>query len=174
MDINEIMLNPIRMRIVQIAAANGKSSASDICEKMPDIPRTTVYRHIKILIDNEILTVVAENKIRGSLERILSLNTAELTKHNTLDNAKQNVFGFLMQQYAKFERYFNSESPDTGRDRLFYNNTVLMMTDEEYDAFVEDLQQLLQKYSFEYTEDRKVRDISIISAPNDNQGGYSK
>lgn len=170
MEINEIMLNPIRMRIVQIAAANEKTSASYICEKMPDIPRTTIYRHIKILIDNEILTVVAENKIRGSLERILSLSTAEIAKHNTLDNAKQNIFGFMMQQYAKFERYFNSEDPDPARDCLFYNNTIMMLTDEEYSAFLKELQLLLQKYSLEYTEERKVRDISIISAPNENQG----
>ena len=54
MDINEVMLNPIRMRIVQIAAVNENISASAICEKMPDVPRTTIYRHIKILIDNEI------------------------------------------------------------------------------------------------------------------------
>lgn len=166
MNINEIMLNPIRMRIVQVVAATGNTSASDICEKMPDIPRTTIYRHIKILIDNGILTVVAENKIRGSLERILSLNIREMSKGDTLDDAKQNAFGFLMQQYAKFERYFNSEAPHPAADRIFMNNTILMMTDEEFDAFLKDLQQLLHKYSFEYSENRKARDISIISAPD--------
>lgn len=164
MNINEIMLNPIRMRIVQVAAANGNTSASDICEKMPDIPRTTIYRHIKILIDNGILAVVAENKIRGSLERILSLNAGEMSKHNSLDDAKQNAFAFLTQQYAKFERYFNSKAPNPAADRIFMNSTILMLTDEEFDAFLKDLQLLLQKYSFEYSKNRKTRDISIISA----------
>lgn len=166
MNISEVMLNPIRMRIIQVAAANENISASDICEKMPDVPRTTIYRHIKILIDNSILMVVAENKIRGSLERILTLNTAEITKHNSLENATQNAFGFLMQQYAKFERYFNSKTPNPAADRIFMNNTTLMLTDEEFDAFLKDLQQLLQKYSFEYNKKRKARDISIISAPD--------
>lgn len=166
MNISEVMLNPIRMRIIQVAAANENISASDICEKMPDVPRTTIYRHIKILIDNSILTVVAENKIRGSLERILTLNTAEITKHNSLENATQNAFAFLMQQYAKFERYFSSEAPNPAIDRIFLNNTVLMLSDEEFDAFLKDLQQLLQKYSFEYDKNRKARDISIISAPD--------
>lgn len=166
MDINEVMLNPIRMRIVQVAAARGNISASDICEKMPDVPRTTIYRHIKILIDKGILTVVAENKIRGSLERILSLNINEISKHNTLTNAAQFAFAFFMQQYAKFERYFNSESPNPAADRIFLNNTVLMLSDEEFDIFLKDLQQLFQKYSFEYDKNRKARDISIISAPD--------
>lgn len=166
MNINEVLLNPIRMRIIQVAAANENISASDICEKMPDVPRTTIYRHIKILIDNSILVVVAENKIRGSLERILTLNIAEITKHNTLENATQNAFGFLMQQYAKFERYFSSEAPNPAADRIFLNSTVLMLSDEEFDIFLKDLRQLFQKYSFEYDKNRKARDISIISAPN--------
>ena len=95
------------------------------------------------------------------------MNIAEITRHNTLANATQNAFGFLMQQYAKFERYFNSENPNPAADRIFYNNTILMLTDDEFDAFLKDLQQLLQKYSFEYTENRKTRDISIISAPDE-------
>lgn len=166
MDINEVVLNPIRMRIIQAAATNGNISASDICEKMPDVPRTTIYRHIKILIEHGVLTVVAENKIRGSLERILALNTAEITKHNSLENATQNAFGFLIQQYAKFERYFNSENPNPAADRIFLTATALMLTDEEFDSFLKDLQVLFQKYSFECNEKRKMRDISIISAPD--------
>jgi len=156
------------MRIIQVAATGGNISASDICEKMPDVPRTTIYRHIKILIEHGVLTVVAENKIRGSLERILSLNTAELAKHNSPENATQNAFGFLMQQYTKFERYFNSETPNPVVDRIFLTGVVLMLTDEEFDAFLNDLQQLLQKYSFECSKKRKTRDISIISAPHKN------
>ncbi len=168
MEINEVVFNPIRMRIIQVAEAGGNISASDICKKMPDVPRTTIYRHIKILIDNGILTVVAENKIRGSLERILALNTAEIAKYNSLENATQNAFGFLMQQYAKFERYFNSENPNPRADRIFLGGAVLMLTDEEFDSFLNDLQQLFQKYSFEYSKKRKTRDISIISAPDKN------
>lgn len=166
MNISEVMLNPIRMRIIQVAAASGNISASDICEKMPDVPRTTIYRHIKILIDNNILMIVSENKIRGSLERILSLNTAEIAKHNSLENATQNAFGFLMQQYTKFEKYFSSKTANPAADRVFMNNTTLMLTDKEFDAFLMDLQQLLQKYSFEYNKNRKERNISIISAPD--------
>lgn len=171
MDINNVMLNPIRMRIVQVTAANGNVSASFICENMPDVPRTTVYRHIRILIDNGILTVVAENKVRGSLERVLSFNIEEITRHNTLENATQNAFAFLMNRYARFDKYFKAENPNPAKDRIFLNNTILMTTDEEFDAFIKDLQELLQRYSFEYSDQRRARDISIISAPDEREGG---
>lgn len=166
-DINNVILNPIRMRIIQAASASKSISASDICEKMPDVPRTTVYRHINILIDNEILEIVAEKKVRGSLERTLSLNIDEIAKHNTLENASQMAFAFLMNRYTRFEKYFSSENPDPAKDHIFLNNTILMTTDEEFENFLKEMQQLLLKYSFEYAENRKPRDISLISAPAD-------
>lgn len=53
-----------------------------------------------------------------------------------------------MQQYVKFERYFNSENPNPAADRIFLTGAILMLTDEEFDFFLNDLQQLLQKYSY--------------------------
>lgn len=166
-NINNVIMNPIRMRIIQILANNKSLTASEICEKVSDVPRTTLYRHIKILIDNDILTVISEQKIRGSLERTLALNIGEITKHNTIENATQNAFSFLMDKFVRFQKYFIRKKPDPGKDKIFLNNTVMMMTDEEFDQFLLELRELLVKYSFEYAQDRKVRDISIISAPEE-------
>ncbi len=165
--INEMMLNPVRMRIIQTLAAKQTMTATEICEKISDVPRTTLYRHIKMLLDNEILLVVSEQKIRGSLERTLAINRGEIIKHNTLDNAAQNAFTFLMNKYVLFQDYFTGENPNPAKDKLFFNNTILMTTDEEFDQFLAELSSLLRKYSFEFTEGRKVRDISIISTPEE-------
>lgn len=162
-NINDIMLNPVRMRIIQTIAARQTLTAAEICEKISDIPRTTLYRHIKILLDNDILSVVSEQKIRGSLERTLAINTGEIVKHNTLENASQNAFAFLMKKYVKLQNYFNGENPNPVKDRVFMNTTILMATDDEFDQFLSELSGLLTKYSFETTKGRKARDISIIS-----------
>lgn len=165
-DINKIMLNPIRMRIIQAMATSKSRTASELCEKIKDIPRTTMYRHINTLIDNNILSVVSEKKIRGSIERTLTLNIAEITKHNTIENADENAFGFLMSTYSKFHNYFSNKNNNPGRDKVFLNNTILMMSDIEFDKFLEELRELILKYNFDSSEIRKARDISIISSPN--------
>jgi len=167
-NINNIIMNPIRMRIIQTLSKNKLLTASEICENISDIPRTTLYRHIKILIENNILTVISEQKIRGSLERTLALNINEITKHNSVENATQTAFSFLMDKYVKFQKYFSRKKIDPGKDKIFLNNTVMMMTDEEFDQFLLELRELLVKYTYEFAEDRKVRDISIISAPDEN------
>lgn len=164
-NINEIILNPVRMRIIQELSTRESITANELCEKISDIPRTTMYRHIKILVDSNIITVLSEKKVRGSLERTMALNISELTKHNTIENATENAFGFLMSIYGKFHRYFSSENPEPGKDKIFLNNTVLMMNDVEFDEFLGELRNLLLKYNLEMSEGRKARDISIISSP---------
>ena len=166
-NINDIMLNPVRMRIIQTLALRQTMTTTEICEKISDIPRTTLYRHIKILLDNDILLVTSEQKIRGSLERTLALNTNEITKHNTLEHATQNAFAFLMKKYILFQKYFSNENPDPAKDKVFMNTTLLMTTDDEFDEFLSDLRGLLTKYTHEFSEGRKARDISIISAPEE-------
>ena len=164
-NINEIMLNPIRMRIIQELSTGQPLTPNDLCERISDVPRTTMYRHIKILIDNNILSVISEKKVRGSLERTIALNISEISKHNTVENGAENAFGFLMSNYAKFHKYFNGENPNPGKDKIFLNNTVMMMSDREFDQFIEELRQLILKYNYKTTEERRARDISIISSP---------
>lgn len=161
------MLNPVRMRIIQILAVKRNMTATEICEILSDIPRTTLYRHIAILLDSNIIAVISEQKIRGSLERTLAINMENIVNQNKLENALQNVYVFLIKKYMIFQKYFANEKPDTARDRVFFNNTILMATDEEFDHFLSDLKGLLIKYNFEFSPGRKARDISIISAPEE-------
>jgi len=163
------MLNSVRMRIIQELATRQSITATELCEKIGDVPRTTMYRHINILLDNNILSVVSEKKIRGSIERTLALNIGEISKNNTLENASQNALGFLMNRYARFHNYFNGQNPDPAKDKIFLNNTVLMMDDNEFDQFLSELRGLLIKYNFEVAKFRKARDISVISAPTENE-----
>lgn len=171
-DVNSIMLNPTRMRIVQAFASRNSMTANEVCNVIHDVPRTTLYRHINILIEANILTILEEKKIRGSVERTLALNLNEINTRSGTKNIPQQAFGFLMGIYAKFEKYFSKNGFATGNNKVFFNNTVMMMTDDEFDEFLSDLQMLLVKYHYGAADGRKPRDISIISAPptEDNYG----
>lgn len=168
-DMNEVLLNPVRIRIIQELAIRGNVTAAELGEKMSDVPRTTLYRHINVLLDNNILSVVSEKKIRGSLERTLALNIEEISKYNTIENASQNALGFLINRYTKFHNYFNSENADPVQDKIFLNNTILMMDDSEFDQFLLELRELFVKYNLPFADGRKARDISVISAPPDKE-----
>lgn len=67
--------------------------------------------------------------------------------------------------YAKFEKYFGKDTSVSKSNKTFFNNTIMMLNDGEFDEFLSDLQKLFVKYHFEAADGRKLRDISIISAP---------
>lgn len=169
-DVYDIMLNATRMRIVQALASRESMTANELCEVINDVPRTTLYRHIKILVEANILTIVEERKIRGSYERTLALNIKELSKPKDSEDIPQQAFSFLMSIYSKFEKYFCKNTSVSGNNKIFFNNTVMMMNNEEFNEFLSELQKLLVKYHYEVADGRKPRDISIISAPP--HGGY--
>jgi len=168
-DINTVILNPSRMRIIQEVSTRQSITTTELCEKISDISRTTMYRHINILLDNHILSIVSEKKIRGSLERTLALNIGELSKNNTLENASQNALGFLMNRYARFHNYFSCENSDPAKDKIFMNSSVLMMNDNEFDQFLLEFRELLIKYNFEVADGRRARDISVMSVPTEKE-----
>lgn len=56
MDIVEIVMNPARQRIFQYLLVNETGTVKEMRKALPDIPSASLYRHVKILLDNGILT----------------------------------------------------------------------------------------------------------------------
>jgi DNA-binding transcriptional ArsR family regulator len=169
-DINQVLLNPIRSRILQFVATHETATAGEIASLMTDVPRTTLYRHLKILTENNVITVVAENRVRGSVERTYALNLKALSDLNTTENALQNAFGFLMKIYGDFAEYFSDSNATPGIDKIFLSNAGLMLSDEEFDEFLSQLSEMLKKHVNNAPDGkRKQRSISFISSPSNEE-----
>lgn len=169
-DINQVLLNPIRSRILQYVATHETATAGEIASLMTDVPRTTLYRHLKILTDNNVIAVVDENRVRGSVERTYALNIKTITDINTTENALQNAFGFLMKIYGDFAEYFSDPNSNPGVDRIFLSNSGLLLSDEEFDEFLSQLSELLKKHiNNEPDGKRRQRSISFISSPSNEE-----
>ncbi len=165
-DINKIILNPIRMRIIQYLASHKNATASQMSEFMTDIPKTTLYRHIGVLNKHHIIEVIEETQIRGTVEKTYGLNLSTIQGVNTKENATQNAFNFLMKIYADYHAYFKNENADPGKDRIFLNNTQLLLSDEEFDNLLSDIREILIVHlNNEPNEKRRQRSLSIISTP---------
>ncbi len=48
-------------------------TTAQIAESMPDVATPSLYRHIAVLLDADIIEVVAERRVRGAVERTLAL-----------------------------------------------------------------------------------------------------
>ena len=159
MRLSEILSNPVRLRIVQCLQVRGEATTKQICKELDDIPAPTVYRHVGRLVEEGILTVKEERKIRGSAERLLAINEAKWSAET--DDIADASYQFLMSLYDRFREY---EGENPAEDRLCLRTCMLRLSDEEFDGFLSEYAGLLEKYAGRQ-DGGKVRSVSIISAP---------
>ena len=159
-----IFLHPIRTRIIQLVANHKSMTVSAIADAMDDIPRSTIYRHVKILSENNVLIIVKEEKIRGTYEREYAFNYELM---NTQDNkADQAAFAFLLNVFFDFNEYFKTPNANPIQDQIFLSKNTLLLSDDEFEQFKVDIYEVIKKYlNFSSANERKARNISIISSP---------
>ena len=167
MEIAEIVMNPVRQRIFQNLLVHETGTVKDIRKALTDIPSASLYRHMKILTDNAVLTVVGENRIRGTIESIYQLNKSAL-EINDADGA--GVQMALLSICASFAKYFAGGHADPRKDMLMLTTCTLKLTDEDFMSFLSEINRLALKYmDIEVRKGSKTRQITLISAPAGGQ-----
>ncbi|MBR1864836.1 MAG: helix-turn-helix domain-containing protein [Ruminococcus sp.] len=161
MKLSDVITNPVRMKILQFLQVKGDATTKQICEELPDVPQPTIYRHINYLLKEEVLIVKSERKVRGSLERLLTLNEEKFAENADIADS---AYQFLMGLYGSFRRYSEKGNSDPVADMLCLRTSMLTLTDESYANFLQELRAVFDKYS-KSEENGKNRSFSIISAP---------
>ena len=130
-------------------------------------PRASLYRHIKVLLDAKIITVVKEEFKRGSVEKTYAI-APQMPYDNTNEEYNSLIQSALMGLQGDFYRYFNGDNPDPQRDLLTVGSASLMMSDEEMMEFIKAYGNLLQKdMSNKPVEGRKVRKVTLVISPKE-------
>ncbi len=167
MEITEVVMNPVRQRIFQYFLLHETGTVKELRKALPDVPSASLYRHIKILADHAILTVVGENRIRGTVESVYQLNKEALAIEDESGNAVQMS---LLSICTSFARYFAGDQADPQKDMLLLTNCTLVLTDEAFADFLSEINAVALKYmNAEAVEGSKMRRITLISAPTNEQ-----
>ena len=162
----------MRLRIVLETSA-GDVTASELAQRLPDVPQATLYRHIATLVDEHVLEVVAERRIRGGVERTLRLvprnagigpiEAASLTPD-------QHVSGFVTfvgALVSAFEHYVRDPGAALDSDPVGYRQAALWLSDEETSHLVEELSGVLARYiEQEPRPDRRRVRLSTVLIPD--------
>ena len=163
----EACMNSTRQRIIQVIMLKKEATSAEIGEELQDIPRASLYRHIKVLLDAKIITVVKEEFKRGSVEKTYAI-APQMPYDNTNEEYNSLIQSALMGLQGDFYRYFNGDNPDPQRDLLTVGTASLMMSDEEMMEFIKAYGNLLQKYmSNKPVEGRKVRKVTLVISPKE-------
>ena len=163
----EACMNSTRQRIIQVIMIKKEATSAEIGEELQDIPRASLYRHIKVLLDAKIITVVKEEFKRGSVEKTYAI-APQMPYDNTNEEYNSLIQSALMGLQGDFYRYFNGDNPDPQRDLLTVGTASLMMSDEEMMEFIKAYGNLLQKYmSNKPVEGRTGRQVTLVISPKE-------
>ncbi|WP_302396290.1 helix-turn-helix domain-containing protein [Eggerthella sinensis] len=164
MDTDKLLLNPARLRIMQYLRLHGRVRTSDLVAYLDDVPRATVYHHVKLLEEHGMIAVVEEHPVRGVVERVYALAHAGGVDEGDVTVALSTAFhAGLMRQ---MNDYLAREDHDCARDLVFFSTAVFNLDDVEYRALLDELAGVLRPYLDRApAAGRAQRSLSLISSP---------
>jgi hypothetical protein len=171
----ELVLHPVRLRIVQAFLGDRALTTSQLRSELPDVPAASLYRHIARLVDGGVLDVVAQRRVRGAVERIYVLRVGatnsdlnEQLPAMSLDDHRQAFMAFVAGLLGDFDRYLARGDVDLPRDGVSYRLAGIWLDDAELTELLRELATLFQlRLANGPRPGRKRRIIASILLPGE-------
>jgi DNA-binding transcriptional ArsR family regulator len=131
----DLILHPVRMRIL-MALAGKPMTAGQIAVVLSDVAQATLYRHIKLLAEANVLQVVEEHPMRGTVEKVYALNQREAYLSSaeasslTRDELLHTFTMFVTSLIGDFERYLQQEEINPAQEISFQKFPIYLSDDE--------------------------------------------
>ncbi len=146
----DLLLHPVRLRIVKAFLGDRALTTGQLAAEIDDVPAGSLYRHVARLTKGGVLQVVAERRIRGAVERTYTLRllAAQVGPGEvaamTPEAHSQAFTAFVAGLLNDFDGYLAAGTPDFDRDGVSYGAAAMWLADAEYADFLRDVRVLLQ------------------------------
>ncbi len=170
----ELILHPVRLKILQALAGDRVLSTRQLGQLLPDVAQATLYRHVQKLLQAGILAIDSEQPSRGTIERFYrfeegnaKLSDAEVAALSH-DDHRRYFTTFVAMLMTDFEQYLQRETLDLYADGVGYHQVALHLNAAEMEEFARSLNALIEPFLKHQPEsDRKRILFSTILMPGD-------
>src|SRR6516162_1011148 len=108
----DLLLHPVRLRIVQAFLGDRALTTSELRSELPDVPPASRYRHVARLVEAGVL----------GLDEMAKMSA---------DDHRRAFLAFVAGLIADFDRYLERGDIDLLRDAVSYRLVGLWLNDEE-------------------------------------------
>lgn len=149
MDAVDLLIHPVRLRIVHAMGGERELTTSELCGLLPDVSKATVYRHVGLLADGGLLEVSGEHRARGAVERTYRLRPARTvidaeTAASVTREDHRRVFAVAMAALlAEFGSYLDRPEADPAADAVGYRQHAVWLTPAERAELIGDLRAVI-------------------------------
>jgi helix-turn-helix protein len=146
----DLLLHPVRLRIVKAFLGDRALTTKQLAAELPDVPSASIYRHVARLTDAGVLQVVAERQVRGITERTFTLRmyAAQMQPDEiatmTLDEHANAFLAYVAGLLGDFDRYIATKPEHPGKDGAGYRIAAMWLTDAELVEYLTDLAEISQ------------------------------
>ena len=146
----DLLLHPVRLRILQAFLGERALTTSQLRSELLDVAPASLYRHVARLVEGGVLSVVAERRVRGAVERTYVLRVAAASVNldevasMSRDDLRQLFVGFVAGLLGAFDRYLERHDVDVLRDGVSFRLTGLWLDDAEFRELMIELVRVLQ------------------------------
>lgn len=167
----DLIMHPARFMVLQ-SLAGQQLTTQEISEAIPSVPKSSLYRHLKILLDGGMIEVAETRPVKGIQEKVYRLVKApylgpEDMSGVTKDEHIRYFVSYLATLLQGFADYLDSsERLDLLADRVGYTEAKFYTSIEEYNQFNKDLNQaLMPLLKNNPGKDRHQHKIAIVTYP---------
>src|SRR4051794_16923917 len=172
MDAVELLLHPVRLRIVHALSAGRALTTAQLYARMPEVGKVTVYRQVALLVEGGFLEVDGEQRVRGAVERRYRLRQDRPTidaadaAAMSLDDHRRGFAAAMAALIAEFNAYLDREGADPVADSVSYRQGTLWLSPDELTEMATDLLAVLRdRLANAPTPDRSPYLLSAILFP---------
>lgn len=143
MDPVELLLHPVRLRLVHAFAGGRALTTAQLAARLPDVSQATVYRHVATLAEAGILEVEGEQRVRGFVERRYRLRpqaaavTPERAAAASSDDHRRAFATAMAVLLAEYEQYLDRPGADPAGDQVGYRQHAIWLTGDERERLIE-------------------------------------
>jgi DNA-binding transcriptional ArsR family regulator len=137
MNITELLLHPVRLRVIHALSGGRDLTTGELCARMPEVSKVTVYRHVALLAEAGFIEVAGEHRVHGAVERRYRLRQdrpgidGEAAKAMSLDDHRRGFAAAMGVLIAEFNAYLDREGANPTTDAVSYRQGTLWLSPEE-------------------------------------------
>jgi DNA-binding transcriptional ArsR family regulator len=152
MDTTELLLHPVRLRIVHATFDGQPFTTTELLERMPDVSKATMYRQVALLLDNGLIGVDGEERKGGAVERRYRLHPsrtiidADTAAAMSNDDHRRGFGASLATLLAEFGSYLDTDDADPTTDMVSYRQVSLWLSADEKRALYDRLVEIIRPY----------------------------
>lgn len=145
-----LLLHPVRMRLVHALAAGRVLTTGELCARLPDQAKATVYRQVARLVRGGVFEVESERPVRGVVERRYRLARGaalidpEAARAMSLEDHRRGFTAAMAALLAEFHAYLDREGAAPSKDGVSYKQFPLWLSRAEHRELIGGIERLIR------------------------------